>query len=74
MNIPLLIKMANQIGAFFEAMPDSDVATADVAAHIKRFWNPQMRRALLAHADDEGDQKLRDIVRNALHQHRELLL
>lgn len=74
MNIPLLIKMANQIGAFFEAMPDSDVATADVATHIKRFWNPQMRRALLAHADDEGDQKLRDIVRNALHQHRELLL
>lgn len=41
-----LIDMANQIGAFFESMPDRDEALTGIAEHIRRFWEPRMRRAL----------------------------
>ena len=45
MNISNLIKMANQIGAFFEAMPNHEQAVKDIAAHIQRSWDPRMRAA-----------------------------
>jgi hypothetical protein len=35
MNLEKLIAMANQIGAFFEAMPDREQAVADVASHLQ---------------------------------------
>ena len=39
-----LIVMANQIAAFFKSQPgDADGA---VAAHIQKFWAPDMRRDL----------------------------
>ncbi|MGU7776422.1 formate dehydrogenase subunit delta, partial [Burkholderia sp. MR1-5-21] len=40
-----LIDMANQIGEFFASMPDRDEALAGIADHIRRFWEPRMRRA-----------------------------
>jgi formate dehydrogenase subunit delta len=46
MNPDKLVKMANQIGAFFEAMPDREQAVKDIAAHIQRNWDPRMRIAL----------------------------
>jgi formate dehydrogenase subunit delta len=61
-----LIKMANQIGAFFEAMPEREQAVQDVAAHILRNWEPRMRRELLAHVASAGDGELKDVVRAAL--------
>jgi formate dehydrogenase subunit delta len=73
MNIDNLIKMANQIGAFFEAMPDRSQATADVATHIKRSWEPRMRRALLAHLDQGGGERLSAIVLAALQSYRDKL-
>ncbi|MCA3787073.1 formate dehydrogenase subunit delta, partial [Burkholderia sp.] len=51
-----LIDMANQIGAFFESMPDRDEALAGIADHIRRFWEPRMRRALLAALDDPSGE------------------
>jgi formate dehydrogenase subunit delta len=38
-----LVYMANQIGAFFQAMPH-DEAAAGVAKHVNDFWDPRMRR------------------------------
>jgi len=73
MKIDNLITMANQIGSFFEAMPDREEAVADIAGHIKRFWEPRMRRALLGHVDDAAGSDLLDIVREALGRHRALL-
>jgi formate dehydrogenase subunit delta len=61
-----LIRMANQIGSFFEAMPDAEQAARDVAAHLRRFWEPRMRTALLAHVAAVGDGELRPIVRRAI--------
>ncbi|MBN9472722.1 MAG: formate dehydrogenase [Bordetella sp. SCN 67-23] len=69
-----LIRMANQIGDFFSTMPDRPQAIADVADHLKRFWEPRMRRALLAHLDAHGDAELNDMARQAVREHRERLL
>lgn len=55
MHVESLVKMANQIGTFFEAMPDRAAALAEMAQHIKRFWEPRMRRELLAHVDSGGE-------------------
>ena len=65
MNISNLIKMANQIGAFFEAMPNREQAVKNIAAHIQRSWDPRMRTALLQHIGKGGDSGLSPIVRDA---------
>ncbi|MCS6764139.1 MAG: formate dehydrogenase subunit delta [Candidatus Protistobacter heckmanni] len=51
MDIEHLVKMANQIGTFYAAMPDRKQAEADIASHLQRFWEPRMREAFLAHID-----------------------
>ena len=62
-----LIRMANRIGDFFEAMPDTDEALVGIAMHIRRFWEPRMRRELLAHIEQHPDDaRLKPIVREAL--------
>ena len=66
MNPDNLIKMANQIGAFFEATPDREQGASDVAGHILRFWEPRMRSAFLDHTGHVGDRELKPIVRDAL--------
>jgi formate dehydrogenase subunit delta len=55
-----LIKMANQIAAFFAAMPDQQEAVQSVANHINRYWEPRMRKALceLSVADRQDLQAL----------------
>ncbi|KVX31718.1 formate dehydrogenase [Burkholderia ubonensis] len=76
MNTGHLIDMANQIGEFFASMPDRDEALAGIADHIRRFWEPRMRRALLAAFDDPaGDvaQRAAPIVREAIAAYRDTL-
>ncbi|MGE0339153.1 MAG: formate dehydrogenase subunit delta [Xanthobacteraceae bacterium] len=50
-----LVYMANQIGTFFKAQGSEDNAIAGVAEHIKKFWNPQMRKSIYAHIDRGGE-------------------
>ncbi len=66
MNPAKLIKMANQIGAFFEAMPDREQAVQGIAAHIQRNWEPRMRAALQQYIGAHGDAELAPLVRDAL--------
>ncbi len=66
MNPANLIKMANQIGAFFDAMPNREQAVKDVAAHLQRNWEPRMRDALHKYVLETGDAELSVIVREAL--------
>ena len=73
MHIDQLIKMANQIGSFFEAMPDRAQALEDTAQHIRKFWEPRMRRELLAHVDAAGNAGLSPMVALALARHRQAL-
>ncbi|GJG93766.1 formate dehydrogenase subunit delta [Cupriavidus pauculus] len=71
MHIENLVKMANQIGSFFEAMPDHDEALGDIAGHVKKFWEPRMKRAFLAHMDSTGGEGVDPIVKEAIARHRE---
>ena len=73
MHIDQLIRMANQIGSFFEAMPDRAQAVEDTAQHFKKFWEPRMRRELLVHVDSVGNTELNDMVAQALARHRSVL-
>lgn len=68
-----LIKMANQIGQFFESMPNRAEAQKDIASHLKRFWDPRMRRVIVASLDNEDADTMSPIVREALTTHRQLL-
>ncbi len=69
-----LVTMANQIGAFFETMPDRRQASEDIAGHLKRFWEPRMRRSLLKYVDDQGGPGLKEIVLEALRTHKTSIL
>ena len=68
-----LIRMANQIGTFFESMPERAEALEGIARHLKNFWDPRMRRALLAQVDATDNPGLHDIVLAAVRAHRGLL-
>jgi formate dehydrogenase subunit delta len=48
-----LVYMANQIGKFFHSQ-GHDKAVPDIAEHIRKFWDPRMRTAILAHLDTGG--------------------
>jgi formate dehydrogenase subunit delta len=70
MDLANLVRMANRIGDFFEAMPDADEARAGIAQHLQRFWEPRMRRELVAHVDAGGATELKPIVIEAIRKHR----
>jgi len=53
MNSENLVKMANQISLFFEGQAGPD-APAGVAEHLRKFWDPRMRTAIIAHAHAGG--------------------
>jgi formate dehydrogenase subunit delta len=53
-----LVQMANDIGNFFRAEPQREVAVAAIANHIKAFWTVRMREKLIAqmqHGDTNPD-------------------
>lgn len=61
-----LVYMANQIGKFF-ASQGGDQAVAGTADHLRKFWDPRMREAIVAHLD-KGGQGLDPVVREAVAQ------
>lgn len=78
MNIDNLIRQANRIGAFFQAMPDRREGEEGIVNHIQKFWEPRMRRAFLEFLERHPDgvsanAALDDIVRSAVLQHKERL-
>jgi formate dehydrogenase subunit delta len=74
MDMKNLIHMANQIGEFFEAMPDRDDALMGIVGHMHNFWAPRMRIQLLEYIDAQNGQGLKPIVIFAIHSHRDKLL
>lgn len=65
MKIEYLVKMANDIGAFFESESGPEGVAPSVANHMKRFWDPRMRRQIVAHGA-AGGAGLNDHVRQAV--------
>ena len=64
MNIDHLVKMANEISAFWEGEAGPK-APAEVASHLKRFWEPRMRAEIIAHYR-RGAAGLEDVAREAV--------
>ena len=73
MDIHHLVKMANDIGSFFESEPDKVKGATGIADHIKSFWEPRMRRAIFNHIDQAAGAGLHPLVLTALRTHREKL-
>jgi formate dehydrogenase subunit delta len=66
MNIDLLIKMANEIGEFFSGASPPGQAAQDVANHLKRYWEPRMRRQMLAYYEQRQGAGLSDLAKQAV--------
>jgi len=49
-----MVRMANQIAAFFKSYPREE-GLHDAAAHISNFWDPRMRRQLFQHLEKGGE-------------------
>ena len=65
MKIERLIKMANDIGDFFNAESNKEIAAEGVKKHILRSWDPRMRREIIAYCQQDG-AALNDLVRAAV--------
>ena len=66
MSADKLVAMANQIGTFFVSQ-GPDKAVAGIADHLRKFWDPRMRAAIVAHLR-AGGQGLLPEVRLAVEQ------
>jgi len=65
MQIERLLTMANDIANFFASEPDEAAAAAGTASHLRRFWDPRMRREIVAH-HQTGGEGLGEIARAAV--------
>jgi formate dehydrogenase subunit delta len=66
MRIERLIAMANDIGDYFAAKGDPEAAAVGVAEHLKKFWDPRMRRQIIAHVHETGGEGLNPPVADAV--------
>jgi formate dehydrogenase subunit delta len=73
MDSDKLVHMANRIGEFFAAWPDRGEAIEGVATHIARYWEPRMRRQILALLDTQAGERLSPLVAEALTANRQRL-
>ncbi|MCU0868379.1 MAG: formate dehydrogenase subunit delta [Burkholderiales bacterium] len=60
-EVERLVAMANQIGDFFAPYPSAQRAEG-IRNHLRHYWDPRMRAALLAHLDATGGADLAESV------------
>ncbi|MCC6202736.1 MAG: formate dehydrogenase subunit delta [Gammaproteobacteria bacterium] len=60
-----LVKMVNQIELFFRSEPNRETAIAGIAGHLRRYWEPRMRREIVAHLA-QGGSGLGELAREAV--------
>jgi formate dehydrogenase subunit delta len=67
-----LARMANQIALFFEPYPEAE-ALEGVRDHLEKFWDPAMRRELIAmdSQQDGAAASLHPLVRKSIATLRE---
>ena len=67
MNVEHMVGMVNDIANFVMSEPDHAVAVAGIAGHLKRYWEPRMRKQIIAHLDD-GGHGLSDLARDGVRE------
>lgn len=60
-----LIGMANQIGDFFAPYPPARRAEG-IRNHLRTYWDPRMREALLAYIDGGGSGLVEHVLQGTL--------
>jgi len=68
MNIDQLIRMANQISSFFDTESPPGRAPADVAIHLRRYWEPRMRAQIVKYYEERQGAGLGEIALAAIGQ------
>ena len=66
-----LVYMANQIGKFFARQP-TDKAVDSIADHLFKYWDPRMRRQIIAYVAEHGGGELSSLGQAAVARLREL--
>ena len=66
MNPERLAEMANDIANFFAAEPERSVAIDGICNHLRWFWEPRMRRQIVAYVRDHGGKGVSDLARDAV--------
>ena len=66
MKVDPLIKMANQIAAFFEGEAGVDGGPPLVATHINRYWEKRMRQEIIAYYRRDGGEGLDEVALKAV--------
>jgi formate dehydrogenase subunit delta len=61
-----LVTMVNDIANFFAADSDRQAALDGVVNHLKKFWEPRMRKKIVAHVRELGAGGLQDLARDAV--------
>ncbi len=56
MKIKTLIRMANDIGDFFNAESNKEIAAEGITKHILRSWDPRMRRDIITYLKEDGSE------------------
>lgn len=60
-----LVTMANDIAAFFDSASDAGQASQSVATHLRRYWDPRMRKKIVEYVAS-GGEGLVPIARSAV--------
>lgn len=66
MNIERLSAMANDIARFFHAEPDHAVAVDGISGHIRRYWEPRMRKQIIAYAKSDNHDELIELAHEGI--------
>ncbi len=67
-KVDKLVKMANDISAFFDADPDKTIAAAGVKNHILRSWDLRMRKAIVEHLKHHDGEGLSPLAKTSVAQ------
>ena len=62
MNIERLSSMANDIANFFHAETDRNVAVEGISGHLRKFWEPRMRKQIIAYAKSGNHEELSELA------------
>lgn len=65
MNIDHLIKMANEITSFWEGEA-GEKAAKEVAAHLRRYWEPRMRAQMITYYEERQGAGLSEVAKQAV--------
>jgi formate dehydrogenase subunit delta len=65
-GIERLVAMANDIANYFHAEPDHKLAVDGIVGHITRFWEPRMRKKIIAYLAERQGEGLNELAREAV--------